>query len=108
MLEEEGFVDMVVSNSQNLQNKRRRVGILGLLRKSKNAIKQWSGNHNWDFNKSIVSLEVQIRDIKCKVTWDSYNTKTAIEVENMNLNFNRLFEDQRALLKSSFTKEEVW
>ncbi|KAL4279853.1 hypothetical protein GQ457_03G000940 [Hibiscus cannabinus] len=66
-LEEEGFVDMVVSNLQNLQNKRKRVGILGLLRESKNAIKQWSGNQNLNFNKSILSLEVKIRDIECKV-----------------------------------------
>ncbi|KAL4280566.1 hypothetical protein GQ457_03G000290 [Hibiscus cannabinus] len=193
-LEEEGFVDMVVSNLQNLQNKRKRVGILGLLRESKNAIKQWSGNHNFNFNKSILSLEVKIRDIECKiqhgfltssdlellgtlrlalwkelrreeqiwlqksrVKWfeegdrntkffhliashrrrvnsltcirlngvlvsdpatvkrgvfdfffKAYNTKTAIEVENMNLNFNILSEAHRVILESSFTEEEVW
>ncbi|KAK8574739.1 hypothetical protein V6N12_062423 [Hibiscus sabdariffa] len=64
---EKGFVDVVVSNLHTIKSKRRGVGILGLLKESKNAIKQWSGNQNFDINKSISSLEGRIRDIECKV-----------------------------------------
>ncbi|KAL4387555.1 hypothetical protein GQ457_09G021080 [Hibiscus cannabinus] len=68
------FVDMVVSNLHTIKNKRRGVGILGLLKESKFAIKQWCGNQNYDVNKSILSLEDKIRDIECKIQLGFYNS----------------------------------
>ncbi|KAK8529127.1 hypothetical protein V6N12_059918 [Hibiscus sabdariffa] len=72
-LEEEGFVEMVLSCIQKKKGSRRRRGVLHLLNDVKGAIKDWTASRCITPAKSIKALESEIHELELKQCHGSCN-----------------------------------
>ncbi|KAK8586735.1 hypothetical protein V6N12_021264 [Hibiscus sabdariffa] len=109
LLDENGFVDMVISNLQGATGGRKKVRALKMLKGAKVAIKEWS-DKNYNFSgKNIEALQKEIKELEslqAQGMGDANSHKEIVDLRGKL--WKELRIEERAWLQKSRTRIALW
>ncbi|XP_039003298.1 uncharacterized protein LOC120130004 [Hibiscus syriacus] len=114
IMEEERFKETVEKKISEVKS-RKGLSIEQILRETKMKIRNWSNERRMQLQRLIdnkerlfSNQEIQLQQRNSFVSMNAYNAIATVEFEKLELNFNRLSDDQVVHLEENFSEGEVW